>query len=419
MSGPGSSQTGSNQPGASSSDSRESGIGQSDSRRAASSLELFLDLAFVFAISQIATYLAEHLTVAGSLRALLLAWFAWWQWTAFTWAGATIDLKERGPIRVMVLCLVPVVLICSVALPRALADEPLWFAGAYCLIQLWVLSIQWVATAANPEGQAALRKYVPLAAIAPLVLLGSAFLPETPRLWAWIVVALTFAGSALAAGKGEVGEWSVTASHFAERHSLFIIIALGEVLVAIGVNSAERTDMSALGVGALIAASAVACSLWWAYFAYIPEVFEHALEAASPTERGRVARDVGSFIHFPLVCGIIVFAVLAEHVVHSPRKHFDTAEQVLLAGAAVLLIGGFMAIQWRLSRTVSTVRLTGLASILLLAVVSGVVPGLVSMVCLAVILGTTAKMSAQRFATSPMAAALQKTNPNDSRTSTD
>ncbi|HBX76445.1 MAG TPA: hypothetical protein DEG43_02255, partial [Acidimicrobiaceae bacterium] len=207
--------------------------------------------------------------------------------------------------------------------------------------------------------------------------------------------------------------------HFAERHSLFITIALGEVLVAIGVNSAERTDMSALGVGALIAASAVACSLWWAYFAYIPEVFEHALEAASPTERGRVARDVGSFIHFPLVCGIIVFAVLAEHVVHSPRKHFDTAEQVLLAGAAVLLIGGFMAIQWRLSRTVSTVRLTGLASILLLAVVSGVVPGLVSMVCLAVILGTTAKMSAQRFATSPMAAALQKTNPNDSRTSTD
>ena len=120
MSGPGSSQTGSNQPGASSSDSRESGIGQSGSRRAASSLELFLDLAFVFAISQIATYLAEHLTVAGSLRALLLAWFAWWQWTAFTWAGATIDLKERGPIRVMVLCLVPVVLICSVALPRAL-----------------------------------------------------------------------------------------------------------------------------------------------------------------------------------------------------------------------------------------------------------------------------------------------------------
>ncbi len=220
MSGPGSSQTGSNQSGASSSDSRESGIGQSGSRRAASSLELFLDLAFVFAISQIATYLAEHLTVAGSLRALLLAWFAWWQWTAFTWAGATIDLKERGPIRVMVLCLVPVVLICSVALPRALADEPLWFAGAYCLIQLWVLSIQWVATAANPEGQAALRKYVPLAAIAPLVLLGSAFLPETPRLWAWIVVAIIFAGSALAAGRGEVGEWSVTASHFAERHSL-------------------------------------------------------------------------------------------------------------------------------------------------------------------------------------------------------
>ena len=375
--------------------------------RNATSLELFLDLAFVFAVAQLTTYLAANLTASGAAKSLLLAWFAWWQWTAFTWAGTAVDLKRNTAARVMVLCLIPAVLLVAVALPRALTDRAVLFAVAYCAVQLWVLAIQAVSVWGDDATRGPFLRYAPFACIAPVTMVVGALVSETARLWVWILAALFFVTSALLAGKADEGEWAVDASHFSERHGLFVIIALGEVLVAIGVNSAALDSLDGLGVVALVATAAVAGALWWSYFAYIPEVFEHALGAARGNDRGTVARDVGSFAHFPLVCGIITYAVVAKHVLSQPGEHLAAADRLLLAGSGFLLLGGFLSIQWRLARGLAPARLAGLLVVAVIALVAGSIAGVVTVALYAATFAVVSIVTARRFASSEVAKALR------------
>ena len=112
--------------------------------RHATNLELFLDLVFVFTVTQITSVLADDVSWAGALRALVLAWLAWWQWTAFTWLGTAVDLHNTPKARVMVLGMIPAVLVMAIAMPTALTTHGKWFAGAYFIVQVWTLLIQGV-----------------------------------------------------------------------------------------------------------------------------------------------------------------------------------------------------------------------------------------------------------------------------------
>lgn len=326
--------------------------------RHATNLELFLDLVFVFAVTQIAGVLASDLTWKGFGRGLLLAWLVWWLWSQFTWLGTAVDLAGRSTAQFLVLAAVPLALLMAVALPEAYGATGLEFAGAYLAVNLWALGIQGRKLWGEPATRAAWLRYLPLAALAPCVLFIGAFLDGDARVAVWAFVAIFNVGSALAAaGKGRQGTnaWTIDPTHFAERHALFVIISLGEALVAIGATASESDLTPPVGLGLAITVS-MACVFWWTYFAYVPQAVEHTLRVAGTYERGRVARDLFTFGHFPVVFGLVLYAVAAKHAVAHPAEHLATGDLAALAGAVAFFVGGLAGLQWQAVRRVAPER---------------------------------------------------------------
>ncbi len=178
-----------------------------------------------------------------------------------------------------------------------------------------------------------------------LVLVGTAG-GRGPRTIVWCAVAGLHVGSAIRAGRRggtSDAEWTIGPVHFVERHSLFVIISLGEVLVAVGVAASETRLDSTIGLG-VIAAVSVACVFWWTYFSYVPGVIETVLRESA--NRGRVARNLFSFGHFPIIVGIVLYAVAAKHVVAHPSDD-GTADLVALAISVAAFLGGFLGLQWQ------------------------------------------------------------------------
>ena len=229
------------------------------------------------------------------------------------------------------LATVPLTLLMAVALPGAFGPSGLEFAGAYLAVNLWALAIQGWSLWREPTTRRAWLRYAPLAALAPLVLLGGAFLPEARASACGARSRRSASPAPLAGGRGQEGkiEWTVDPGHFTERHALFVIISLGEILVAVGASAAGVHLTAAVGAG-LLAAVAVACVFWWTYFAYVPEAVERALRSARPYERGRIARDRFTFGHFPIVFGLVLYAVAAKHVVAHPTDPASGGDLVVL-----------------------------------------------------------------------------------------
>ena len=268
---------------------------------------------------------------------------------------------------------VPPALLMAVALPEAYGATGTKFAAAYLVVNLWCLAIQGRNVWADPASRSAWLQYVPLAALAPLALFAGSFLDGDVRVAVWALVAVFNVGSALAAGRqDEAGgrEWSIEPTHFAERHALFVIISLGEVLVAVGAAAADVELTTTIGAG-LAAAVALACVFWWAYFAYRPGVVEGRLAAAAPRDRGQVARDLFTFGHFPVVFGLVLYAVVAKHVVAHPTDALDTADLVALAGAVAFFVGGLASLQWQCVHRLSRERSLVVAVVAVLCAVVG------------------------------------------------
>jgi len=370
-----------------------------DSGRHATNLKLFLDLVFVFAVTQVAGVLASDMSVAGFGRGLLLAWLVWWLWSQFTWLGTAIDLGGRSATQFLVLATVPLTLLMAVALPGAYGSAGLEFAGAYLAVNLWALAIQGWGLWREPLTRRAWLRYAPLAALAPLVLLGGAFLPEGARFGVWCAVAAFSVASAVAGGRGQEGKivWTVDPGHFTERHALFVIICLGEILVAVGASAAGEHLTPAVGAG-LLATVAVACVFWWTYFAFVPEAVERALRLAKPYERGRIARDRFTFGHFPIVFGLVLYAVVAKHVVAHPTDPPSAGDLVALTGAITFFVGGLLGLQWQAMRQLAPERVAAIGAVAALCWVAGPrVPGAVLVAVVAVIIAIMQAISLRRY----------------------
>jgi low temperature requirement protein LtrA len=370
-----------------------------ESGRRATNLELFLDLVFVFAVTQVAGMLASDMSAAGFGRGLLLAWLVWWLWSQFTWLGTAIDLSGRSTAQFLVLATVPFTLLMAVALPGAYGSSGLEFAGAYLAVNLWALAIQGWGLWREPVTRAAWLHYVPLAALAPLVLFIGAFLPEGARVAVWCAVAVFNVASAVAGGRGQEGKtaWTIDPGHFSERHALFVIISLGEILVAVGVAAAAAHLRPAVGVG-LVAAVAVACVFWWTYFAFVPEAGERALRLAPRHDRGRVARDRFTFGHFPIVFGLVLFAVVAKHVVAHPTDSPSDGDLLALAGAVAFFVGGLLGLQWQAVHRLAPERLAAIGAVAVLCWVAGPrIPGEALLFIVAVIVAIMQAITLRRY----------------------
>jgi low temperature requirement protein LtrA len=343
--------------------------------------------------------LASDMSVAGFGRGLILAWLVWWLWSQFTWLGTAIDLGGRSATQFLVLATVPLTLLMAVALPGAFGTSGLEFAGAYLAVNLWALAIQGRGLWGEPATRRAWLRYAPLAALAPLVLLGGALLPGGARFGAWCAVAAFSVASALAGGRGREGtiEWTVDPGHFTERHALFVIISLGEILVAVGASAAGAHLTPVVGA-ALLVAVAVACVFWWTYFAYVPEAVERALRSARPHERGRIARDRFTFGHFPIVFGLVLYAVVAKHVVAHPTDPASGSDLAALTGAVAFFVGGLLGLQWQAMRRLAPERVTAIVAVAALCWAAGPrVPGAVLVAAVAFIIAIMQAISLRRY----------------------
>lgn len=310
--------------------------------QSATFVELFFDLVFVFAVTQVVGFLHDGLSWVSVGRAVLVFWLVWWAWTQFTWTLNAADTTHPW-VELGTLAATAAAFFMAIALPNAFAERALGFATAYVLVRIIGLVFQIWVSWPDPSQRAAARTFslISLGGLAAVLaggLVGGAALP-----WFWgFAIALDVVAAAVG---GQAEGWHLHPEHFAERHGLFVIIALGETLIvaASGVTSAAWTG-DLMAVSGL--AVAITCALWWTYFPRARPALEHALASRSGTEQARLARDAFSLLHFPMVCGVVAYAFVVEEAVAHPGEPLPLATRLALALGLALFVGGMaLAVQ--------------------------------------------------------------------------
>src|SRR5690349_1444790 len=274
-------------------------------------LELFFDLVFVFALTQVTATMAVQLSGVGLLRGLLVVALLWWSWTGYAWL-ANLVRADRGIARIGMFAAMAAMFVLALTIPEAFDDAsgglsgPVVVAVCYFAFRTLHLLLFYMLSRRDAGLRNQLLRFTPAMLGGTALLLAAAATDGTARIWLW-VTALTvdYAGTYFGGARG----WRVrSASHFAERHGLIVIIALGESIVAIGVGVA-RLPISWPIVVASTLGLALAGALWWAYFDVSSAAGEHALGTAAEDRRAGLARDAYSFLHLPLVAGIVLLAL--------------------------------------------------------------------------------------------------------------
>lgn len=322
-------------------------------------VELFFDLVFVFAVTQLTALLAHDLTPEGVLRALLLFWLIWWAWTQFTWTLNPAD-TTHPVVRLVTLAATAAAFVMAASVPRAFGTDALWFAGPYLVVRVLGLWVQVrVDIERTDDYRSGIWRWAAASGLGLAIVLLGAVVDPSIRPMVWLLAILTDLGAtAVAAGRS----WDIHGSHLAERHGLFVIIALGESLIVAGTAVAGDERTPAL-IGAAAGALLVACLLWWSYFGWFKEAMEERLEVLGFREIGVAARDAYSLGHFPMLFGIIGFAVAIEEFAAHPEAGAHP-EVIVALGAGVGLFVGISAVAyWRLTRRLLIGRLAVLPAI--------------------------------------------------------
>jgi low temperature requirement protein LtrA len=311
-----------------------SGVAQAEEVKRASPLELFFDLVFVFALTQVTVLMADAGDWAGIGQGMLALAAIWWAWAAYAWLTNEVDPRE-SKVRIAVFAAMIAMLMAALALPEAFGDGALLFACAYLAVR--VLHIALFAAGTKDVGvQAAVRQLALPALTVPTLLIAAALLDGWAQAAVWIVV---IAGDFALGGVRGIEGFRLSPEHFGERHGLIIIIALGESIVAIGVGLADVD----LGAAELVTAGlgvCVAAALWWIYFDRSAEAGEHALEAAEPGRPANtLARDSYSYLHLGMAAGIVLLALgVKSALAHVDEPLKDYAAFAACGGFAIFLL---------------------------------------------------------------------------------
>jgi low temperature requirement protein LtrA len=305
--------------------------------------ELFFDLVFVYAVTQVSHTLLAHFTLLGAVETTMLFLAVWWVWVYTTWVTNWLN-PELTPVRILLFFLMLGGLVLSTSIPYAFDARGLWFAGAYAAMQIgrtlfWLLSTPPHRTAAR---QNAFRILVWLCASAVFWVAGG-FAEGPSRLWLWGVALVIGYISPLVRfwtpgyGTSAVADWYVEGGHMAERCAGFIIIALGEAIVVNGATFAELS-WTPESVGAFACAFVTSIAMWWIYFHKGAEAGSELISKSA--ESGRLARSAYTYLHMPIVAGIVLSAVADEVVLKHPLGHTDLKIALTEIGGPVLFLVG-------------------------------------------------------------------------------
>jgi low temperature requirement protein LtrA len=342
-------------------------------------LELFFDLVFVFAITQVSGFVSDDATWTHLVEGLAILAVLWWAWVSYAWLGNTAA-SDDGTIRVVLLSAMGAMLIVSLAVPGAFTDDGLIFGVAYLTVRLLHLGAYALLAREDPTLRGVVGRLASTAVPgAALLVLGGA-LDGTPRALCWIAaLAVDFGGLAARGVEG----WRVQPSHFAERHGLIIIIALGESIVSLGLG-AGGLDLDARVVTGALLGVAISAALWWAYFDVVAIVAERRLRDAPPADQVRIARDSYTYLHLPMVAGIVVFAVGAKRTLEVSGELPAVPAWALCAGVALYLVA-LSAFKRRNVGSWNQPRLVAAAALVALAPLATALPALLALTLVALI----------------------------------
>jgi low temperature requirement protein LtrA len=367
--------------------------------------ELFFDLVYVFAMTQVTAYMLREHDAVGIARGLIVLALLWWTWVAFAWLGNQAR-ADTGVVRWTMIAAMMAMFIVALCIPEAWDDfegglyGPLVLVVAYGVVR--VLHIWAYTVAARDDDDDDLLEQVaklwaPTVGGVTLLLIGVA-LGGTAQTLLFLAALLVDCGGVYVTSRE--GEWRIhSAAHWTERHGLFIILAIGESVVAIGVGAAGEPISAPIAIAAALGiASAV--SLWWLYFDVVAHAAEHRLEEVGDRERVRIAVDAYSYGHFPIVAGIILAALGVEGVI----AHADEREALgmfyasALYGGFAVYLGGHLFFKWRLHGTVSATRLAACAALLLALPLAAMAPPLVALAGMIAIVGVLVAAETRRYA---------------------
>jgi low temperature requirement protein LtrA len=282
-------------------------------------IELFFDLVFVFSLTQVTALMAEDVTGRGILRGLLVLALLWWSWVGYAWLANVVQAEE-GLGRVAMFGAMAAMFVLAVTVPEAFDDVPGGLHGpvvvafAYLAVRVLHLVMFVLLSGDDPGLRRQVWRFSPSVFGSTVVLLVASQLDGTTQTLAWVAALIVdYVGTILGGASG----WRLrSASHFAERHGLILIVALGESIVAIGVGVAQVPISWPIVVASVLGLVVAGC-MWWAYFDVVSIVAERVLRQAEGEERARLARDAYSYLHLPMVAGIVLVALGLKKVLES------------------------------------------------------------------------------------------------------
>jgi low temperature requirement protein LtrA len=343
-------------------------------------LELFFDLVFVFAFTQVTTLLSQNPTWSGIGHALLILGALWWAWASYAWLTNTVD-PGLGAVSAAMLVAMAAMFVAALAVPDAFGSHGVLFGVAFLMVTVMQLTLYALSARRDPDLLAAILRIAPSALVGAALIIVAGFVDGglKPILWlaalATVFVLPLFLGSS---------GWRVQPAHFAERHGLIVIIAIGESLVAIGLG--ERA--SGVSTGVILAAVlgfAVTTAFWLAYFDFFTIRAQQLLTDRSGAERAALARDVYTYLHFPMVAGIVLFAFAMKTTLADVDGELATIPALGLCGGPAMYLFAFVGLRVRLSGTLRGGRLIAAIALALLWPVAVVVAALVALVLVAIV----------------------------------
>jgi low temperature requirement protein LtrA len=349
-----------------------------DEEKRVSSTELFFDLVFVFVVTQLSSSLVRDLTLGGAAKTVFLLLAAWWAWVYTTWATNWFD-ADALVVRLVLIAGMLAGLLGAISIPDAFGDRaPLLVAGYVGIQSLRNVFVVAATHPGDPLRRPAQRLLGWTLAAAPLWIAG-VLLDGPARVAVWVIaLALDYAGPFAGhwvpgLGRSRPSDWHLEPSHFAERLELFLLIALGESIVASGAT-ASSLETTATRLTALLVAVLMTAALWWLYFDFHAGRTLERLRAAGD-ERGRLGRDL-SYIYVLFVAGIIVVAVGNEMVIAHPGARPHGAELVALAAGPALYLLGSVVLKVRILQVRWERRFAAAAVVVVVTALGSGLPGL-------------------------------------------
>jgi low temperature requirement protein LtrA len=334
-------------------------------------LELFFDLVFVLAITQCTTLMSHHTTWSGLIQGLLVLGMLWWAWTGYSWLTSVID-PEEGAVRLVMFGAMAALLIVSLCVPEAFGNLALTFALVYGVVRAAHIALFMLA---SPEDDALRHSVLGLAASSAvavgLLTLASHFDGLAQGALWLLALFLDMGGPYLFGSEG----WKLVPEHFAERHGLIIIIALGESIVAIGLGASGQLDFG-IAMAAVLGV-ALTAAMWWIYFDVVAIVSGRRL---SDAETGRVqnelARDSYSYMHLIMVAGIVLVALGLKKTIGHFDDHLDAVPAFALLGGVAVYLLGLVAFRYRHVKSINRQRLLLAVVLLILVPVATEIPAI-------------------------------------------